>query len=183
MIHRRRFAMSLPAGAQELYRWLTDVARLREWLPGVARARVLIREGDIQVVEFEAPGLAGAPATFELVLSPARRLDWRQVGTLGERGLSGTLSLHPAADGGLETRVVGELRLRLPWHRWRAGGALSRALEQALAALRAAAGHRLPAGHAARRKILEVRRHGDRLEVWYQGRRYSAPLEGTGPLL
>jgi hypothetical protein len=175
MIHRHAFALSLPVGAQALYGRLTDFVRLSDW--------VLIREGDILVAEFEAPGLAPGPVTFELVLSPPRRLDWQQVGMLGERGLSGTLSLVPAADGRLETRIEGELRLKLPWHRWRARARLAHGLNRALIALQLAAGQQSPTQGAFRHKILEIRRHDGRLEIWYQGRHYSAPMDGAGPLL
>jgi len=77
--------VELGVSFQDLHAVLTDYSRYREWMPGVTRSRVLVREGDIAVVELEALGYAARPVTFEFVCTTPERIVFSQVGQLRVR--------------------------------------------------------------------------------------------------
>ncbi len=179
MFRSQRIRLQLPASFEDLHAVLTDYGHYRDWLPGVTQSRVLVHEGDISVVELEAPRFAARPVTFEFICTTPDRIIFRQVGQLGVRGLSGAFTLTTGTGG---TRTAGlevEARLRLPFYRLAPRRLLGRVLEESRPALEARLGALAhpPATADNRRMILEVRRRRGTLEVWYQGAVFSCPLE------
>jgi hypothetical protein len=175
----QRIRLQLPASFEDLHAVLSDYGRYRDWLPHVTQSRVLVHEGDISVVELEAPRFAVRPVTFEFICTTPDRIIFRQVGQLGVRGLSGAFTITTGTGGARMTGLEVEARLRLPLYRLAPRRLLRRMLEESCPALEARlnALARPPSAADRRRMILEVRRRRGTLEVWYQGAIFSCPLD------
>ena len=179
MFRSQRIRLRLPASFEDLHAVLTDYGHYRDWLPGVTQSRVLVHEGDISVVELEAPRFAARPVTFEFICTTPDRIIFRQVGQLGVRGLSGAFTLATGTGGAGTASLEVEARLRMPVYRLAPRRLLRRMLEESRPALEArlnALAHP-PSAADNRRMILEVRRRAGALEVWYRGAVFSCPLD------
>jgi hypothetical protein len=159
-----------------------DVERWDDWLRGVTSARLLAREQSVAMIEIEAPSWSERGLLFELATgSGDRRFELRQIGRDG--GLSLVARVTKSA-GGAGSEVAAEARLDTSWlGRDRIGRrALARALEAALHALDVRA-QQVAAGTVSperpkKRRILEVRRAGGGLEVWYRGETFQLGRHG-----
>jgi hypothetical protein len=180
-------ALDLPGAPAEVFARLTGYARLGGWVPGLLSARVLVREGDIAVLELIGSD-ASAPLVLEVVETRPERLTFSQVDRFRGDGVSGTCELRPTAHGD-EPATALELGLHfdctvLAWPGARA--AMRRRLEAVATALAqvlarevedtAAHGSHTAQGTAPR-TILELRRDGDRLLLWLDGRRWRLEPE------
>lgn len=184
MIRGHKTTRTLPGSAHALFRLLSDYERYQDWLPGITRSRVLVREGDIVVAEFEAARFSARPVTFEFVQQAPTQIIFNQVGQLRERGLSGSWTLHEES-GQPGVILEGKLELKTPCFNLLAGAALRTAVDESLGAvltrLETGRGEAMPPGAEGRRKILEVRRRAGLLEVWYQGQTFTCPLPQSEP--
>jgi uncharacterized protein YndB with AHSA1/START domain len=72
--------LGLAASAENVFAALTDYSRYKDWVPGTKKSHVLVREGDIVVVEFEAPRFATKPVTFEFVHNAPVQIIFRALG-------------------------------------------------------------------------------------------------------
>jgi len=168
-------AVHIDGDIDEIFARLTDYPNLKNWLPGVNGARVLVREGDVVVVEVAAPGLGAPSLVLELVHAPPAKAHFTRVDRY--RG-EGTTGLWALADS--DTGSGAELRVRLQpgaglvglggRRRFREG------LEKALGAIRAGFVEKKPEREVeGRRKILEVTRSGDTVVVWHRGEVFELP--------
>jgi hypothetical protein len=170
-------AVRLQADRDEIFDRLTDYPSLGEWLPGVESARVLAREGDVVVAEVTAPGLGAPSLVLELVHSPPGLAQFTRVDQYRGEGTSGTWELT-SDDDGVELRV--RLRPGPTFSGARGRKRLRAGLEQALEAIRGGL-EKIPAPpepeaeEEGRRKILEVTRRGDTVNVWYRGKVFELP--------
>jgi uncharacterized protein YndB with AHSA1/START domain len=170
-------AIEIAANRDDLFDYLTDYPRLAEWLPGVESARVLAREGDVVIVELAAPGLAAASLVLELVHSPPNLVRFTRVDRYRGEGTAGTWELAETA-GGSELRA--SLRPGPSFASSRGRRHLKAGVERALEAIRRGI-ERMDSDNEAenepdgRRKILEVTRRGDAVEVWYRGKVFELP--------
>lgn len=182
MIRAHKTSRTLPCSAHALFRLLSDYDRYQDWLPGITRSRILVREGDIVIAEFEAARFSARPITFEFIQQAPTQIIFNQVGQLRERGLSGAWTLREQS-GQPGVILDGKLELKIPWLNLLAGAALRTALDESLGALLT----RIETGRGAgpvdggdtRRKLLEIRRRAGLLEVWYQGQVFTSPLNET----
>jgi hypothetical protein len=107
----RRASISIPVVATREAVWalLTDLEHSAGWLPGIDRARVLTREGDISVVEVD---IAGTRLVIEVVESPPTGARFEQVDRARGGGVSGFWNLRDDAEVGLV--IDGEIRIPAP---------------------------------------------------------------------
>lgn len=153
----------------EIFARLTDYPNLRNWLPGLNDARVLVREGDVVVVEVAAPGLGAPSLVLELVHAPPAKAYFTRVDRYRGEGTTGLWALAES-----ETGSGAELRVRLQpgaglvglggRRRFREG--LDRALEAISAGF---VEEKAEPESEGRLKILEVSRSGDTVVVWHRG--------------
>ena len=163
----------------EIFTRLTDYPNLKSWLPGVDDARVLVREGDVVVVEVAAPGLGAPSLVLELVHAPPAKAHFTRVDRYRGEGTTGLWALAPSGSG-----AGTEFRVRLQPGAGLVGFGGRRkfrdGLETALEAIRAGFVEEKPESTAAgRRKILEVTRSGDTVVVWHRGEIYELPHQSV----
>ncbi len=173
-------AIEIAANRDALFDHLTDYPRLAEWLPGVESARVLVREGDVVIVELAAPGLAAASLVLELVHSPPNLVHFTRVDRYRGEGTTGTWELAET-DGGSELRA--SLRPGPSFASSRGRRHLKVGVDRALEAIRRgveqmSSEKEIENEPNGRRKILEVTRRGDTVEVWYRGKVFELPRRG-----
>jgi hypothetical protein len=175
-----RAVIELATSPETLIDLLLDYGQYADWLPGLSQSRILAQEGDITVVEFETQHLVPYPVTFEFVHIEPQRILFQQVGQLGERGLSGTISVFPIPASNT-ARLGIETCLQVPFHRLGVRHQLREPLHQALESLtthlQSISATAAQPSTASRRLILQVRRLEGALEVWHRGRLFTSPLE------
>jgi hypothetical protein len=141
-----------PRGA--VYDALVDVPGYPELWRGMTRARTLVEEGDVAIVEIAAGDLQGGQAVFEVLHCPPDSMRFTQVRTRGGRGLSGRCDLSEDEEEGVtvaSVEVHPQRWLVSPGTRRR----LRQVIEEGLVALQARVeGVTAPA--PSRRKILEL---------------------------
>ena len=180
MNHHAAVSVNLPTSAEKVFQALTAYGCYKDWVPGIKESQVLVREGDIVVVEFEAPRFSSKPVTFEFVQNAPVQVIFQQVGQYREQGLFGrwNIASGPTAN---EVQLQGRAEVRAPVYMFSAKKQLQTAMNDGLEALREYIG--VPSAVTRREeavqrlKILEVRRHQDGLEVWYQGRIFTCPAD------
>lgn len=168
-------AVHVDGDIDEIFARLTDYTKLSTWLPGVDSAKVLVREGDVVVVEVAAPGLGAPSLVLEFVHAPPAKAHFTRVDRYRGEGTTGLWALAEA-DAGSGT----ELRVRLQPGAGLVGlGGRRRFrqdLERALEAIRAGFIGKKPEREIeGRRKILEVTRSGDTVVVWHRGEVFELP--------
>jgi hypothetical protein len=167
----------IDGNVDEIFARLTDYPKLKNWLPGVNDARVLVREGDVVVVEVAAPGLGAPSLVLELVHAPPAKAHFTRVDRYRGEGTTGLWALAES-----DTGSGADLRVRLQpgaglvglggRRRFREG------LDKALEAIRAGFVEKKPEPEPEsedRRKILEVTRSGDTVVVWHRGEVFELP--------
>jgi ribosome-associated toxin RatA of RatAB toxin-antitoxin module len=178
--HQAKVSLGLAVSAENVFAALTDYSRYKDWVPGTKKSHVLVREGDIVVVEFEAPRFATKPVTFEFVHNAPAQIIYQQVGQYREHGLFGEWNITIGSTEN-EVQLQGRAEIRAPFYMFWIKKRLERALNESLNAFQAHIGIRTSEPHAEttgeRVKILEVRQRRNSVEVWYQGRTYSCPNE------
>jgi len=183
---KEQAAVELATTPRNLVDLLLDYGRYADWLPGLSRSLALAQEGDIAVVEFEAQHLFPHPITFEFVHTEPLRITFQQAGQLGERGLSGTISIDPARTPGMARMEINTC-LRIPLFRFGIRRRVRKTLQQVLDALVKHLECQVTAATQAategRRLILQVRRLEGALEIWYRGKLFTSALKsGEKPL-
>jgi len=173
----------LDASRDLLFAVLTDYDRYREWLPGIEQSRVLAREGDIVVAEFKATHYGPERVALEFIHSPPVSIRYSQVEHYGKPDIAGRWELNDPAEGS-GVAVKAAIRLNTPLFTFRSRRLMRASLGEALAAL-AKRSTELAAGEVAeapteRRKILEVLRRPEGLEIWYLGESYML-TKARGP--
>ncbi len=175
MLRNEEAVHRLDTSRDLLFAILTDYDRYREWLPGIEQSRVLAREGDIVVAEFKAPHYGRELVALEFIHSPPVSIFYSQVEHYGKPDIAGRWELSEP-EGRTGVGVKAAVRLNTPLFNFRSRRLMRASLEEALAALakRSAA---LATGEvaevpAARRKILEVLRRPQGIEIWYLGESY-----------
>jgi hypothetical protein len=164
----------------EIFARLTDYANLKTWLPGVMDARVLVREGDVVVVEVTAPGLGAQSLVLELVHAPPTKAHFTRVDRYRGAGTTGSWALT-ASDTGSGT----DFRVQLQPGAGLAGFGRRRrfreGLENVLEAIRTGLDEKMPDPEPeGRRKILEVARSGDTVVVWHRGEVFELQRRTVG---
>ena len=170
-------AVEIASSRDEVFELLTNYPRLSEWLAGVQSARVLAREGDVAIVEVAAPGLSAPSLVLELVHSPPGQAHFTRVDQYRGEGTSGSWKLSESTSR-VELRV--QLRPGPSFSGARGRKRLRSGLEAALQAIRRGVEQMVPEPEAdqedpGRRKILEVRRKGDRVVVRHRGTVFELP--------
>ncbi len=168
-VERREISLAVPG--EHVLALLEDYALFGEWFPGVRTATVLVREGDIAVIEAEGDtAMTPSPSNvFEIVRTGPREFVFTQVGLFREQGVSGRCRVEECGDGTesvlrvevvLKTRgfAFGKARLLRGYLQRFSAAVVERARKAASGALR-----------PSRRKVLEVRRMGAMVEIWYRG--------------
>lgn len=180
MKRTERATIELAVTPEALVELLLDYGRYVNWLPDLSQSRTLAQEGDIAVVEFVAQRLTPLPVTFEFVHTEPQKIVFQQVGQLGERGLSGIISINPASVTN-RTRLEIEACLQAPLHRFGIRRRLRETLDQVFDSLTAHLESQTTATAQAdsesRRLVLQVRRLDGALEIWYQGNLFTSPLK------
>lgn len=171
--------LSCPPAAA--YAVLSDTLRFPEWCPHIEGARVLVREGDVSVVEFSTPLSPGGRMTVELVHDPPVSVSFRQADSYRGGGFAGTVRLAPGRDGSSSTVTLSVSAAISPFQVARRR-AVQEALSQALDSLcRRVAAVRDGAGAGdGRTLLLEVVRRDGVLELSYRGRRQAYRPEPSG---
>jgi uncharacterized protein YndB with AHSA1/START domain len=170
-------AIEIAADRATLFDHLTDYPRLAEWLPGVESTRVLAREGDVVIVELTAPGLSAPSLVLELVHSPPNLVHFTRVDRYRGEGTTGTWEIAETDDG---SELRASLRPGPSFASSRGRRNLKAGVDRALEAIRRGI-EQMPSEPRAedepdgRRKILEVTRRGDTVEVWYRGKVFELP--------
>ena len=159
----------------EIFTRLTDYPNLKNWLPGVDDARVMVREGDVVLFEVAAPGLGAPSLVLELVHAPPAKAHFTRVDRYRGEGTTGLWALVPSGSGSGT-----ELRVRLQPGAGLVGFGGRRkfrdSLNTALKAISAGFVGQEPESEAeGRRKILEVTRSGDTVVVWHRGEVFELP--------
>jgi hypothetical protein len=172
VIRRARASIPLDVTQAEIYGLLTEYQGLADWVPGITGCRVLAREGDIAVVELVT---GERSLTLELIASPPYDVQFATVDEARRRTVSGGWRSHEDSSG---KGVVLEARLRMHTRLFdfRARRRMHDALETALAAARqqvARVTRQVPSTGVMKRKILEVIRHEDGIQVWIEGNTYE----------
>ena len=170
-------AIHINEDVDEIFARLTDYPNLKNWLPGLKDARVLVREGDVVVVEVAAPGLGAPSLVLELVHAPPAKAHFTRVDRYRGEGTTGLWALAES-----DTGSGSEFRVRLQpgagmvgfggRRRFREG------LDTALEAIRSGFVEKKldPEPEVeGRRKILEVTRSGDTVVVWHRGEVFELP--------
>lgn len=168
-------AVHIDGDIDDIFARLTDYPNLKNWLPGLNDARVLVREGDVVVVEVAAPGLGAPSLVLELVHAPPAKVHFTRVDRYRGEGTTGLWALAESGDGS-----GSELQVRLQPGAGLVGFGGRRkfrdGLDTALEAIRAGFVEEKPEPTAdGRRKILEVTRSGDTVVVWHRGEVYELP--------
>ncbi len=164
------------AGQQALSQRLGDYARYQDWLPPISRSRVLIHEGDISVVEIEAPDFTDRRISLECIHTGAGQWVLKQIGQAEGRGLILKVGLSPGERGG--TDILADLELRQSWPGFGLRERITRALDQALASLdQSPARGDHATGAARRRLLLELQKTPEGISVSYLGRRFKTQQE------
>ncbi|MCP4661761.1 MAG: SRPBCC family protein [bacterium] len=175
MLRNEETTRSLDASRDLLFTILTDYDRYREWLPGIEQSRVLAREGDIVVAEFKASHYGPEMVALEFIHSPPASIAYSQVEHYGKPDIAGRWELSDP-DEGTGVGVKAAIRLSTPLFKFRSRRLMRASLEEALAALAkrsaALATGEVAEAPAARRKVLEVLRRPQGLEIWYLGESY-----------
>jgi len=172
MLRRTEVTENLGVPRDLAFQVLTDYEAYREWLSGVAEARILACEGDVVVLEIRVPAFQSEAVVVEAIHSPPAEIRFRQVGHYGRPDVAGRCELGEEGGGSrirIDVRIAGPLLDFGRWHRQRAvfAAALA-ALRERLADVRAGR-----AGIAReKRKVLEVREHEDGLEILLHGQRF-----------
>jgi hypothetical protein len=166
-------AVHIDGDIDDIFARLTDYPNLKNWLPGVDDARVLVREGDVVVVEVAAPRLGAPSLVLELVHAPPAKVHFTRVDRYRGEGTTGLWALGESGGGS-------ELRVRLQPGAGLVGLGGRRkfrdSLNTALKAISAGFVGQEPESEAeGRRKILEVTRSGDTVVVWHRGEVYELP--------
>lgn len=172
MLRRTEVTEVLDAPRDLAFQVLTDYESYREWLSGVAEARILACEGDVVVLEVRVPAFHSEAIVLEAIHSPPAEIRFRQVGHYGRPGVAGRCELGEEGGGcriRIDARVEGPFLAFGRWHRQHAAFAsVLAALRERLADVRA--------GRAGapweKRKVLEVREHEDGLEILLHGQRF-----------
>ena len=175
MLRKEEATRSLDAPRDLLFTILTDYDRYREWLPGVEQSRVLAQEGDIVVAEFKAPHYGQELVALEFIHSPPAAITFSQVEHYGKPDIAGRWELSEP-DEGTGVAVKAAIRLNTPLVELRSRRLMRASLGETLAAL-AKRSAELAAGEVAetptgRRKVLEVIRRPQGLEIRYLGESY-----------
>jgi uncharacterized protein YndB with AHSA1/START domain len=170
-------AIEIAADRDALFDRLTDYPRLAEWLPGVESARILAREGDVVVVELKASGLSAPSLVLEMVHSPPNLVHFTRVDRYRGEGTTGTWELADKHDG---AELLASLRPGPSFASNRGRRNLKAGVDRALEAIRhgfeqMASEPEVQDEPDGRRKILEVTRRGDTVEVWYRGKVFELP--------
>lgn len=174
MLRNEEATRNLDASRDLLFAILADYDRYREWLPGIEQSRVLASEGDIVVAEFKAPDYSQELVALEFIHSPPASITFSQVEHYGKPDIAGRWELsEPDVETGVIVKVA--IRLNTPVVKLRSRRLMRTSLGETLAAL-AKRSAELAAGEIAeaptRRKILEVLRRPQGLEIWYRGESY-----------
>lgn len=180
MLRRTEIAGSLDVPRDLAFQVLTDYEAYREWLSGVAEARILACEGDVVVLEIRIPAFQSEAVVVEVIHSPPAEIRFRQVGRYGRPGVAGRCELGEEGGG---SRIRFDARVEWPFlafgrrHRQRAAfAAVLAALRERLADVRA--------GRAGapreKRKVLEVREQEDGLEIFLHGQRFRLTRVAEG---
>jgi hypothetical protein len=155
---------------------LAGYGSYRDWMPDVLESRLLAAEGDIAIVELVAPEFKRGKFILEFVDSSDDWLIYRQIDRYRRTGLGGRWDLEER-DGGSGVVVRGSMSLRTSIFRFGSGRRLRQVLDGTLEAL-ASRALRLAAHGAVgeglgRRKVFELVRTADSLEIEYDGRIYD----------
>jgi len=170
-------SVRLKGDREEIFDRLTDYPRLRDWLSGVERARILASEGDVVVAEVTAPGLGAPNLVLELVHSPPGLAHFTRVDQYRGEGTSGRWELIEIEDD-VELRV--QLRPGPSFAGVRGRKRLQAGLANALETIRrdireSTTEPEIEAEVDGRRLILEVTRRGTTVVVWHRGKVFELP--------
>jgi hypothetical protein len=172
VIRRAHASITLDVPQAEIYGLLTEYEGFADWVPGITGCRVLASEGDITVVELVT---GERSLTLELIASPPRGLQFATVDEPRRRTVSGGWRIHEDSSGN-GTVLEARLRMHTRLFDFRARRRMRDALETALASVRqqvARVTRQVPPTGVLRRKILEVIRHEDGIQVWIEGNTYE----------
>ncbi len=172
MLRRAEAVGSTTAPRDLAFAVLADHGRYSEWLPGLAKADVLAREGDVVVLEIQAPRLAAGPIVLELIHSPPAEIRFHQVGHYGKPRVAGRCELHETGGG---TRLCLEIGFRSALLRLADRRRLREGATRAVTALArrcddVEAGQLPPPG--GRRKVLEILERDGGLEIRLHAERF-----------
>jgi hypothetical protein len=166
---------TLPLTRNDAYVMLTAYDQYQDWLPEVTHSRVLAREGDIAVVELVSPLLMEGSLVLEVVHTPPEAAIFSQADRYRRRGISGGWQLRSDGNSQSPGSVVLSIEVEIPANfvnpgpRQRARAAIN----AALATLHARSASLAPGISDERRKILEVVRQADGLQVWLRGETFT----------
>jgi len=172
-------AVHIDGNVDEIFARLIDYPNLKNWLPGLHDARVLVREGDVVVVEVTAPGLGAPSLVLELVHAPPAKAHFTRVDRYRGEGTTGLWALAESEAGSGAELLV---RLQPGAGMVGFGGRrrLREGLDKALDAIRSGFERNRPETETeGRRKILEVTRSGDSVVVWHRGEVFELPHRGA----
>jgi ribosome-associated toxin RatA of RatAB toxin-antitoxin module len=173
-------AARLQGTRESLFAVLGDYGLYQAWVPGVEHSRLLAREGDVAVAELRCPLYSARSFTFELVRSPPSAIDFHHIGHLGRPQVSGRWELGEETAKGVAVRA--RLAVETPLLKLGSREVMRSVLAATLRRLeercrRLAAWSGGLAGKS-KRKILEVVRRPDGLEISYLGETYRLPQAG-----
>lgn len=167
----KRSSQTIAADPALLYEILTDYEALSEWLPHVAKSRLLASEGDLALAELNLGDEKSTRCAMECVHSKDRAVVWQPV----EDQVAVTQfqwELEPAAEGKCLVTAVAEKPMCLPRHSSAAGSFLEP--EACLAALKNQAALFVQDEFLAEgcEKILEIMETESGLVCWLRGKKY-----------
>jgi hypothetical protein len=169
---------------QLVFAVLASYDSYRDWVPDVLESRLLAAEGDVAITEFVAQAYNGGKFVLEFVASSNDWLMFNQVDRYRRDGLSGRWDLEKATvDSGVVVRA--SLSMRNSVFKLGSRRQLRQVLDRTLDAL-ASRSLRLAAHGAAgatlgRRKIFELVRTGDALQLDFEGESYDLIRRTGGP--
>lgn len=155
---------------------LTSYEAYRNWVPDILQSRLLAAESDVSIAELVAPAYSRGKFVLEFVESSNDWLIFNQVDRYRRDGVSGRWDLEDA-DGGAGVVVRASLGLRNSFFRLGTRRKLRQFLERALDGLSTRclrlAAHGAAGEATGKRKIFELDRDGDALQLRFDGRVYD----------
>ena len=175
----KRSAQLLRCDPALLYEVLTDYDSYREWMPLIAQSKLLAKEGDLAIAEFELAGSSKDMFVVECIHTKNRMVLWRPIrGKLPVDELQ--WDIEAAQEGQTKVTITIEGRRGLPglsnpYCKLTDAGRCLKALEAHLSVFLPELGT-----DAEGEKIMEIAETGEGLICWLQGKKYILTIaEGS----
>ena len=180
MPDKRGSSVSIEATKEQVFSIITDYGRYAEWAADCIHSQVLLKEEDIVVAEFTSPELMGGIYQLECVHTPPTSVIYSQIDQHGSKGLSGSWEITESDDDS-GIILTGEMRLKTKF--WKNLGnrrKTNMVLHRRLESIRDEVSYTYGSPEVsegteivAKKKIAEVARRGENIEVWFLGEKYE----------